>query len=760
MANQVITKQELIDAQKDVKHAGEAVNTKKVITPRYGEPFKSLPLTIEDLNIKANEVIAQGFYKGFATEALLLAAKPTVSEMRARADDTRKIWRWNRTSGEGVVPVTGTWTDTGPSDVDVAVEQFIEEAQRQGVALDQLEEYCNYLMQRLAQIAVDKGWEASFVVDGDKTQKQINEEQKVINTKNSNYIIFLNDYIFDGETDIKNALRRVRVHMILVGGGTVKAKADKEYTFTVNSEADTFDFPKNTILDFQGAKLHIGHNQNGPDYLLYFKSAVKNAGLVNADPVWHGTFISNQDQVTKYGVSAFRCSFNAMVGLFGNYNGFKLHNVNPSGSTDANYYDALIRSFTGSGKGADIADINASHYSNLISDGYAGAKIRRIRGTKRSNASNAVYGPSHLAYVGLTDNSVIDDVYEYGTVLGDPVAYTGATIQTTALLKGSKILNVTATMQNAASVVMKGISDDTVIVDNITCAPEAWTMPIAASEYLFGNLTNIQNTFVGGNISNIYIDTKNFDVTGAWAGGSNVNWSNVNVVSNATAQKTMPLANIVTTESAKLNITIKEKSKSFASIPALIRAFTDSELTLNLDGNLSDINATAHPVSGSYWTANSNNTITVNNINKSSKINWRDEAERNSSKVNNPLRFEKSVAGVNTVDINIPLDPPRYSVSNTTNPTLIAYEIAVSVIDTVQKNHSYFGVFRVVLSSGSSVTNQKNVQMIGTEAKFGDAITMTAVVSADNTSVTFTATRGSGNYLGRIVADVKQILKI
>ena len=234
----------------------------------------------------------------------------------------------------------------------------------------------------------------------------------------------------------------------------------------------------------------------------------------------------------------------------------------------------------------------------------------------------------------------------------------------------------------------------------------------------------------------------------------------MNVVSNATAQKTMPLANIVTTESAKLNITIKEKSKSFASIPALIRAFTDSELTLNLDGNLSDINATAHPVSGSYWTANSNNTITVNNINKSSKINWRDEAERNSSKVNNPLRFEKSVAGVNTVDINIPLDPPRYSVSNTTNPTLIAYEIAVSIIDTVQKNHSYFGVFRVVLSSGSSVTNQKNVQMIGTEAKFGDAITMTAVVSADNTSVTFTATRGSGNYLGRIVADVKQILKI
>ena len=585
------------------------------------------------------------------------------------------------------------------------------------------------------------------------------KDQGVFNKKTNEYVIFLNDYIQDGETDIKNALHRVRTHMILVGGGTVKAKADQEYMFKVNSEADTFDFPSNTLLDFQGAKLHVGHNQSGPDYLLYFKSSVKNAGLINVDPVWHGTFISNQDQVTKYGVTAFRCSFNAMVGLFGNYNGFKLHNVNPSGSTDANYYDALIRSFTGTGKGADIADINASHYSNLISDGYAGAKIRRIRGTKRSNASNAVYGPSHLAYVGLTDNSVIDDVYEYGSVLGDGTAYTGATIQTTALLKGSKIKYVTTTMQNAASVVMKGISDDTVIVDNITCAPEAWTMPIAASEYLFGNITNIQNTFVGGNISNIYIDTKNFDVTGAWTGGSNVNWSNVNVVSNATAQKTMPLANIVTTDKSILDISVNEKSATFASVPALIRGLTNSDLTLNLKGKLSDINATAHPVSGSTWSANNGNDIKVINPNKNSKIVWANESERNGSKVNNPLRFENTVTGLNVVALTVPLEPPRYSGAST-NPTLIAYDINVSVIDTVNKNHSYFGVFRVVLSSGVAVSNQKNLQLIGTEAKFGDTITMTPTIAADNTSVTFTATRTSGNYLGRIVADVKQIVKI
>ena len=55
---------------------------------------------------------------------------------------------------------------------------LLEEIRKQGVALDQLDEYYNYLMERLAQIAVDKGWDASFVVDGDENQHQINDRSK------------------------------------------------------------------------------------------------------------------------------------------------------------------------------------------------------------------------------------------------------------------------------------------------------------------------------------------------------------------------------------------------------------------------------------------------------------------------------------------------------------------------------------------------------------------------------------------------------
>lgn len=53
---------------------------------------------------------------------------------------------------------------------------LMEEIRKQGVALDQLDEYYNYLMERLAQIAVDRGWDASFIVSADgSTQQEIND---------------------------------------------------------------------------------------------------------------------------------------------------------------------------------------------------------------------------------------------------------------------------------------------------------------------------------------------------------------------------------------------------------------------------------------------------------------------------------------------------------------------------------------------------------------------------------------------------------
>lgn len=81
---------------------------------------------------------------------------------------------------------------------------LLDEIRKQGVALDQLDEYYNYLMQRLAQIAVDKGWEASFVVDASgENQQQINDRVKeYINTNTEINPLFIETLLSFGKYGI------------------------------------------------------------------------------------------------------------------------------------------------------------------------------------------------------------------------------------------------------------------------------------------------------------------------------------------------------------------------------------------------------------------------------------------------------------------------------------------------------------------------------------------------------------------------------
>lgn len=102
MANE-ITLKELQDARVDVKDLGEALNESKVISPRYGGNFKSLPLAIQ-------EVVATGGFEPFETELLLKSSVPTLVKKAAYALDTHKIWLWK----------DGAWTNTGFGVIDQA----------------------------------------------------------------------------------------------------------------------------------------------------------------------------------------------------------------------------------------------------------------------------------------------------------------------------------------------------------------------------------------------------------------------------------------------------------------------------------------------------------------------------------------------------------------------------------------------------------------------------------------------------------------
>ncbi|MCJ8512258.1 hypothetical protein [Acinetobacter lwoffii] len=89
-------------------------------------------------------------------------------------------WIWLKLQELGVADwILGNRIDALKNYVDDRDDELraylMEEIRKQGVALDQLDDYYNYLMQRLAQIAVDKGWNASFVVYHGISQKKIND---------------------------------------------------------------------------------------------------------------------------------------------------------------------------------------------------------------------------------------------------------------------------------------------------------------------------------------------------------------------------------------------------------------------------------------------------------------------------------------------------------------------------------------------------------------------------------------------------------
>ena len=55
MANQPVTREKLINADIDVDNLGEAANEVKVVTPRYGNPYKSGPLAIKEIEDNAKK---------------------------------------------------------------------------------------------------------------------------------------------------------------------------------------------------------------------------------------------------------------------------------------------------------------------------------------------------------------------------------------------------------------------------------------------------------------------------------------------------------------------------------------------------------------------------------------------------------------------------------------------------------------------------------------------------------------------------------
>lgn len=84
---------------------------------------------------------------------------------------------------------------------DETRQQFFEALAKAGLTMSELNQYVDSLFEKMANIAVDKGWLAEFVVDGTKTQKEINALQIIHNKSSAAFTDYLTrDEIDQSET--------------------------------------------------------------------------------------------------------------------------------------------------------------------------------------------------------------------------------------------------------------------------------------------------------------------------------------------------------------------------------------------------------------------------------------------------------------------------------------------------------------------------------------------------------------------------------
>lgn len=185
MADQVITVQKLIDADKDATSLDTFINgtDSATVTTRKLRTYPSLAKAVK-------QVIETGGFEPFATETALLASVPTVTKKAAKALDTKKVWLW-----DGV-----QWNDTGLSELDIAqkeidlakkesAETFLKKFKRD------IDGYFFALLDSenmFTDLTIDNsGQFAEFVID--RWRKRINDKNGMTFDSNAQYLFALLD---------------------------------------------------------------------------------------------------------------------------------------------------------------------------------------------------------------------------------------------------------------------------------------------------------------------------------------------------------------------------------------------------------------------------------------------------------------------------------------------------------------------------------------------------------------------------------------
>jgi len=84
----ILTPEKFENLNRDIDDTGKAINIIGIITPRYGEPFKSVPMVIKEIENKGGYITAP-------TLTALQAIVPEYNHQVGRDDSTGNEYRWN-----------------------------------------------------------------------------------------------------------------------------------------------------------------------------------------------------------------------------------------------------------------------------------------------------------------------------------------------------------------------------------------------------------------------------------------------------------------------------------------------------------------------------------------------------------------------------------------------------------------------------------------------------------------------------------------
>lgn len=338
-------------------------------------------------------------------------------------------------------------------------------------------------------------------------------------------------------------------YTMAVMSGSMRGKPGAVYRL-VMTEANVITPPAGAIIDFNGS--YITHESTG---FLVFLNRNPDVTISKFKGVYKGSYPTSAVPTTRYGISRpHEAAFTGFIGMTGNAQRFKVNGSYLKGNSASSKYDFFINGYEGDFTGSEIRGVYGTHYADLLINNFHGCSISHIYGTLRHNDSMAVYGPSHMMYVGINGGS-IKHVREFGTLLSNMGNGAEATVQITALNDGV-VDDVVTTMTNVPVLSYKvgGVGG---AIKRITSRSE---YTITKNARLFEIQTNLQAQILDTVIEDVkvYLPTGNLQASGFWSGGARTKAKDVFIdVPFTDDPRQVEVALLVTTDAADIELEIR-----------------------------------------------------------------------------------------------------------------------------------------------------------------------------------------------------------